>query len=60
MFSPFPRKLEFERVDPLGDGLREMIDNEQSDPANQAFQQDIDGQSLTAFWSEVGQDVHGE
>ncbi len=60
MFSPFPRKLKFEPVDPLGDGLREAIAREQSDPANLAFQEDVDGQSLVAFWSEVGQDMHGE
>ena len=58
MFSPFPRKLQFERVDPLGDGLGEMIAREQSNPAVLAFQDDIDGQSLSAFWSEVSQDIH--
>lgn len=60
MFSPFPRKLEFEYVDPLGDGLGDDIAREQSDPANLAFQSDIDGQSLTAFWSEVGRDGASE
>lgn len=58
MFSLFSRKLRFEHVDPLGDGLREMIENEMSNPANLAFQQDIDGQSLTDFWNEVGKDIH--
>jgi len=60
MFSLFPRKLKFEPVDPLGDGLREAIAHEQSDPENLAFQQDIDGQSLVAFWNEVGRDMHSE
>lgn len=60
MFSLFPRKLNFEPVDPLGDGLREAIAREQSDPANLDFQQDIDGQSLIAFWNEVGRDAHSE
>lgn len=60
MFSPFPRKLSFQPIDPLADGLGDDIAREQSDPANLEFQQDIDGQSLTAFWSEVGQDAHGE
>lgn len=60
MFSPFPRKLAFEPIDPLDDGLREMIAHEQTKPENIAFQQDIDGPSLTAFWSEVSRDIHGE
>lgn len=58
MFSPFPRKLEFEYVDPMGDGLGDDIAAELSNPDVLAFQQDIDGDSLTAFWSEVGQDIH--
>lgn len=61
MFSPFPRKttLQFGYVDPLDDGLREMIEGEQSDPENIAFQQELDGGSLTAFWSSVERDIHG-
>lgn len=58
MFSPFPRRLEFEYVDPMGDGLGDDIAREQSDPETLKFQQDIDGQSLTAFWNEVSQDIH--
>lgn len=57
MFSPFPRKLEFEYVDPLGDGLGDDIAAEQSNPDVLAFQQDVDGQGLTEFWSSVSQDV---
>lgn len=60
MFSPFSHKLQFQPVDPLGDGLAEDIDRELSDPANLAFQQDIDGQSLTDFWNEVGRNAHKE
>ena len=56
--SFFSRKLQFEPVDPLGDGLREAIMQEQSNPDNLAFQDDIDGQSLTEFWNSVGKDVH--
>lgn len=58
MFSLFPRKLEFEPVDPLGDGLGDDIRREQSNPEVLAFQQDIDGQSLTEFWSRVERDIH--
>lgn len=58
MFSPFPRKLHFEYVDPLGDGLGDDIAREQSNPEVLAFQDDIDGQSLTNFWNSVSQDMH--
>ncbi len=60
MFSPFPRKLQFKPADPLGDGLAEDIEAEMSNPDNLAFQQDIDGKSLTEFWNEVGRDAHNE
>lgn len=60
MLSFFPRKLQFEPVDPLADGLGDDIAREQSDPANQEFQKDIDGQSLTDFWNEVGRDANHE
>ena len=52
-------KLEFEPVDPLGDGLGDDIAREQSNPETLAFQQDIDGRSLTEFWSKVERDIHG-
>ena len=58
MLSLFSRTLQFEPVDPLGDGLREDIASEQSDPDTLAFQNDIDGQSLVDFWNEVGRDIH--
>lgn len=60
MFSPFPRKLQFEYVDPLGDGLGDDIAREQSNPEVLAFQQDINGDDLTAFWSQVENDIHGK
>lgn len=58
MLSLFSRTLQFEPVDPLGDGLREDIAREQSDPGTLAFQDDIDGQRLAEFWSEVGRNTH--
>ncbi len=58
MFSPFSRKLQFAPIDPLADGTDEEIALEQSNPDNIAFQNDIDGQSLTDFWNEVGKDIH--
>ena len=56
--SLFSHKLQFAPVDPLADGTDEDIAAEQSNPDNIAFQNDIDGQSLTDFWNEVGRDVH--
>lgn len=59
MFSVLPpHKPAFAPIDPLADGLDEEIQREQSDPGNLAFQQDIDGSNLTAFWSKVEQDIH--
>jgi len=60
MFSPFTHKLQFQPVDPLADGTGDDIALEQSNPDNLAFQNDIDGQGLTEFWSEVGRDAHSE
>lgn len=57
-FSFFSRKLQFQPVDPLGDGLGDDIAREVSNPDNIAFQNDIDGQSLADFWNQVGQDIH--
>ena len=59
MFFSTP-KLQFEPIDPLGDGLGDDIAKEQSDPKNLTFQEDIDGVSLTDFWSRVERDIHGE
>ncbi len=61
MFSLFSSpKLEFEPVDPLGDGLGDDIEAMRSNPEVVAFQQDIDGQALTEFWNRVEQDIHRE
>lgn len=58
MFIPFPHhKLQFQPVDPLGDGLGDDIAREQSEAGVVAFQGDLDGNSLAAFWDEVERDV---
>ena len=53
----FRSRLAFEPVDPLGDGLREMIQREQSEPqAIRLYDEDYD----TRMWSEVNfDDIHG-
>lgn len=60
MFSPFARTLEFEKLNPLDDGLGYEIERERSDPDTVSFQDDLDADNLTAFWSKVEQDIHGE
>lgn len=58
MLTPFtPHKLQFQPVDPLGDGLGDDIAHEQSEPGAAEFQQDIDGNNLTDFWNKVEDDV---
>lgn len=53
----FRSRLAFEPVDPLGDGLREMIQREQSEPqAIRLHDEDCDNR----MWSEVSfDDIHG-
>lgn len=58
MFSPFtPHKLQFQPVDPLGDGLGDDIAREQAEEGAVEFQKDIDGNNLAVFWDEVEKDV---
>ena len=54
------RSLQFEPVDPLGDGLGIDIAHEQSTPATLEFQRHVDVDYLTRFWSEVQRDMHSE
>lgn len=53
-------KLRFQPVDPLDDGLGDDIAREQSQTEVRAFQQDLDGESLVDFWSQVERDIHNE
>lgn len=58
MLTPFVHhKLQFQPVDPLGDGLGDDIAREQSEEAAAEFQQDLDGNNLAVFWDEVEKDV---
>lgn len=49
----FNRKLAFQPIDPLGDGLGDDIAREQSNPETLAFQEDINGERLIEFWSRI-------
>ncbi len=58
MITPFSHHtLQFQPIDPLGDGLGDDIAREQAEPGVVAFQQDIDGNNLAIFWDEVEKDV---
>lgn len=50
-------KLAFQPIDPLGDGLREMIQNEQRSPHAIRLYEDESGSDN--FWREVERDIHG-
>lgn len=52
-----PRKLAFEPIDPLGDGLREMIQREQSTTESFSLYDD-DYSNNTHFWQALEQDLH--
>ncbi len=52
----FRSRLAFEPIDPLGDGLREMIRREQSESqAIRLHEDEFD----TGLWREMAQDMHG-
>ena len=51
----FSRKLAFSPVDPLGDGLREMIRREQRDP--NAFSLHDDDFDAGNFWRNMERDL---
>ena len=53
----FRTRLAFAPVDPLGDGLREMIRREQREPG--AIRLHEDEGDLGRFWHEVERDMHG-
>lgn len=51
----FRSRLAFEPVDPLGDGLREMIQREQRDP--NAFSLADDDFDAGSFWQSMERDL---
>lgn len=52
----FRSRLAFAPVDPLGDGLREMIRREQREPGAIRLHEEED---LGRFWQEMERDIHG-
>lgn len=54
----FRKKLAFQPIDPLGDGLREKIQREQRSPeAFNLYEEDYSGASR--FWQAMERDLHG-
>lgn len=53
----FRSRLAFEPVDPLGDGLREMIRREQSEPGAISLHEDEYDERL---WHDMSRDMHGD
>lgn len=51
-------KLQFQPIDPLGDGLRDLIATEMDRPESIGFMDDIDGASLVSFWEKISSDIH--
>lgn len=49
--------VSFQTPDPLGGGLREEIIAEQEEPEAIESLEDVDGKSLSQFWSSVEQDI---
>lgn len=49
--------VSFQTPDPLGGGLREEIIAEQEEPEAIESLEDVDGTSLSQFWSSVEQDI---
>lgn len=61
MITPFTRHtLQFQPIDPLGDGLGYDIAKEQTEPQAIEFQQDLDGDSLAAFWDKLEMDMKND
>lgn len=54
--SLFQHHISFKRIDPLGDGLREEIEQEQLEPeAITSF--DEDGEELISRWQKIEEDI---
>lgn len=49
--------IQFSKIDPLGNGLREEILGEQLEPEAIALEENPDGERLAEFWSAVESDI---
>lgn len=53
----FSHHISFKQVDPLGDGLREEIAQEQMEPEAITLEEFVDEEKLTNYWQSVESDI---
>ena len=51
------QKIQFSKVDPLGDGLGDEIVSEQLEPEAILLEEGLDGNELSAYWQSVESDI---
>lgn len=51
------QKIQFSKVDPLGDGLGDDINSEQLEPEAITLEEGLDGNELAAYWQSVESDI---
>jgi hypothetical protein len=49
--------ISFSKIDPLGDGLREEIEQEQLEPEAITLEEGVDEGALSESWQEIQQDI---
>jgi hypothetical protein len=55
--SLFHHHIAFKQIDPLGDGLREEIQQEQMEPESITLEEGVDEGQLSQFWQSVEADI---
>jgi hypothetical protein len=53
----FKHHISFKQIDPLGDGLREEIVQEQSEPNVITLEESVDEDQLDRYWHAVEDDI---
>lgn len=53
----FNHHISFKQIDPLGDGLREEIAQEQMEPEAITLEEFVDEEKLTNYWQSVESDI---
>lgn len=51
------QKIQFGKVDPLGDGLGDEIANEQLEPEAITLEEGLNGSELSEYWQSVKSDI---
>jgi len=55
--SLFNHHISFKQIDPLGDGLREEIAQEQGEPEAIALEEGVNEGELSEYWQSVESDI---